>query len=181
MKKELIIIVGYQTQDRGIGMEGKLPWKSIPTDMKHFEEKTSGHTVIMGRDTYRSIPEKFRPLRKRENIVVTKTQTQQHFPDEVIVAGHLPEAIMKASREKIFLIGGEGIYKEIMERNLANTILATIIHPEKLFACDRFFPELGTNWQAVSTGEKGLDEKSGLLIQFVTFKNKSAPFPLGEV
>lgn len=175
MQKQIIIIVAYAAGSRAIGKNGGLPWKDIPTDMKRFAEKTKGHTVIMGRDTYWSIPEKYRPLSGRENIVVTATQTQKHFPDEVVVCTGLEQALKRASREKIFLIGGVGIYKEAMEKGLANSILATIVYNESQDA-DRFFPEIGNQWKNVFSSPKGFDEKTGIAIQFATFINKRNPF-----
>jgi dihydrofolate reductase len=174
MHKEIIIIVAYAANNRAIGRNGGLPWKNIPTDMKRFAEETSGHTVIMGRDTYWSIPEKYRPLSERQNIVVTTTQTQKDFPDSVIVCTSLDEALKKSSHQKIFLIGGTGIYQEAMNRGLANTILATIVYLE-LEPCDRFFPEMGNEWQNIAQEQKGLDEKTGIPIRFVTFMNRKNP------
>lgn len=175
MQKQVIIVVAYAAEDLAIGRNGGLPWENIPTDMNRFAEKTKGHTVIMGRDTYWSIPEKYRPLSGRENIVITATQTQKNFPDEVVVCGSLDEAVRRSSREKIFLIGGSGIYKEAVERGLANTILATIVHADPE-TCDRFFPKIGSEWKNVFTGSKVIDQKTGISIQFITLMNKKNPF-----
>lgn len=59
------------TEERLIGKDGQLPWH-IPEDLKHFQNLTKGKIVIMGKNTYYSLPEKYRPLPKRRNIVLTR-------------------------------------------------------------------------------------------------------------
>lgn len=175
MHPEIIIIVAYAAHNRAIGKNGNLPWKNISADMKRFADETKGHTVIMGRDTYWSIPEKYRPLSGRENIVVTQSQTQQDFPDGVIICTNLDEALQKAGKGKIFLIGGSGIYNEAMERNLANTLLVTIVH-KTIEDADRFFPKITPDWVTLHQGLVGKDESSGIPIQFLTMTNKKKSF-----
>lgn len=67
MKINLIVAA---SENNVIGKKNDLPW-SLPNDMNYFKLKTLGHTVIMGRKNYISIPEKFRPLPNRENIILT--------------------------------------------------------------------------------------------------------------
>ena len=68
MKTSLIVAMDL---DRGIGKNNDLMWH-LPNDMKFFKETTSGHVVVMGRKNYESIPERFRPLPNRENVVLTR-------------------------------------------------------------------------------------------------------------
>jgi dihydrofolate reductase len=142
----------------------------------------------MGRDTWLSIPEKYKPLKGRDNIVVTSTMDRRHFPDGVAVAPSLDQAISIAKKyagennsidKKIFLIGGQGIYQEAIERNIANTILATIIHDPTGPECDRFFPEI-KNFSVMKQGKIGKDPTTEYSMQFCMFKNNKNPYPLGS-
>lgn len=78
VKPYAIHVVVAATEDWGIGKDGKLPW-TLPGDMAYFRKVTSEagagkvNAVIMGRKTWASIPEKFRPLRERKNVVLSKT------------------------------------------------------------------------------------------------------------
>ena len=177
MQKEIIIIVAYLANNRGIGFQGNLPWKPIPADMARFKKETAGSTVIMGRDTWLSIPEKFRPLAGRQNIIVSKTLDPHTLHDNVILVHTIDQALTKSVHDKIFMIGGEGIYKEVMERSIANTLMATIIHDN--LDCDRFFPAIPNHWKIVYQGTKSMDPTTETMVQFVTFKNIRNSFPLG--
>lgn len=106
MDKELIIIVAI-AQNGVIGNGNKLPWK-LPDDMKFFSDTTKGHTVIMGRKSWDSIPSKFKPLPDRRNIVLSKTFTAIQGCD---VFDDLQKAI-DSSTGKVFIIGGAEIYSD---------------------------------------------------------------------
>ena len=106
----------------------------IPGDLHHFKELTMGHTVIMGRRTFASIG---RPLPGRENIIVTSTLYE--IPGCIIVRS-LAEALELASREIIFIIGGQQLYKEALP--LAEYLDLTFVDAEP--EGDTFFPEV--NW-----------------------------------
>ena len=67
----IISLIAALTRNHIIGKDNRLPWH-LPDDMKYFMQTTKGHMVIMGRKNYDSIPEKFRPLPNRTNIVVTR-------------------------------------------------------------------------------------------------------------
>ena len=66
----IALVVAWAGRERVIGRDGGLPWH-LPSDMKHFRELTTGGTVVMGRRTWESIPERFRPLPERRNIVLS--------------------------------------------------------------------------------------------------------------
>jgi len=74
-KMKLTLIVAI-SDNNVIGANGKVPWH-IPEDLKRFKELTIGHPVIMGRKTYDSLPDKFRPLPDRENIVLSSSLESQ--------------------------------------------------------------------------------------------------------
>lgn len=117
-------IVVAATRSMGIGIDGHLPWK-LPTDMKFFKKITSytassskKNAVIMGRNTWESIPEKFRPLPGRLNVVLSRTIKTIDSHDDVIVSESLDAALaLLASQphstivESIFVIGGGQVYR----------------------------------------------------------------------
>jgi dihydrofolate reductase len=141
-KISLIAAIGANT--RALGKDGDLIWH-IPDDLKRFKTITSGHLVIMGRKTWESIPEKFRPLPGRLNIVVTRNP--EYIAEGAEVCTSLSEAIEKAkeiseadTEAEIFVIGGGELYKEALP--LAEKLYLTLIHEEK--DGDVFFPEYET-------------------------------------
>ena len=138
MKHPHISIIVAAAENNAIGKNNDLIW-NLPSDMKYFRDTTVGHCVIMGRKNYDSIPEKYRPLANRTNIIITR---QKNFvaPD-CIVVGSIEEAIKKAreiSDKEIFIIGGAQIYAQSIE--LADKIYLTRVHHS--FDGDAFFPEL---------------------------------------
>jgi dihydrofolate reductase len=140
-----------------IGKDNALIWH-LPADMKFFKEKTTGHCIITGRKNYESIPEKFRPLPNRTNIVITR-QPDYKAPGAVIV-GSIEDAIEKAKKtgdQEIFIIGGAEIFKQSLR--YADRIYLTIIH--HFFEGDVFFPEINkAEWREVSRIRGPLDEKN---------------------
>ena len=137
----ITIVVAYSAGNRVIGRDGKLPWH-IPEDLANFKEMTLNQVVIMGRKTWQSLPEKYKPLPNRINIIVTK------FPSEntkdVFYEASVEDGIDLAKRlyadKEIFLIGGAQLYKYAIDHNLADRIIASEIHEE--YEGDTFFPEL---------------------------------------
>lgn len=101
------------TKERVIGKENKLPWPTIKEDLDHFRTLTSNHSVIMGRKTYISIPEKFRPLPKRNNIIVSSAMPEHKGID---VVRSIDQAIERARsyKNEIFIIGGASIYEQTL-------------------------------------------------------------------
>lgn len=96
-----------------IGQNNKLMWKQ-KADMDLFKALTTGGTVVMGRNTWESIPEKFRPLPNRTNIVISKTLIS--IPDAIVVDSILAAIRMAQSlnTDKLWFIGGQRIYKEAL-------------------------------------------------------------------
>lgn len=140
---EINIIVSF-CKNFGIGINNTIPWK-ISEDIDYFKNLTNGHTVLMGKDTYLSIPEKRRPLKNRFNIVITSTPDDFVSNSDVLFCS-LVDAIRFLEREnshhylklskKCFIIGGEKIYDYFM--TIANNIYITQI--DKIYKCDRYFP-----------------------------------------
>ncbi len=178
--REIIIIVALQKTDRGFGYRGKLPWPNISTDMEHFKKLTVGNTVIMGRKTLESIPERFRPLPERKNIIVSKTFDPKDLPKDTVLAKNLENAIQAATTPKVFIIGGFELFNRAITENYATTICTTIIDTVAPFPCDRFFPKLSPQWVSLGTSST-TDAVTGFRLKFEILKNKLNPFPLGTI
>lgn len=143
MRDNFSIIVAV-SKNFGIGYEGKLPWK-LKEDINYFKKITTDNIVIMGRKTYESIHDKFRPLPNRINIILSSNpnlRNELNLPDCVEIAHSLDSAILLAQsyKNKIFIIGGEKVYNEAINSPLCNRIYLTNI--ENDFVVDTFFPEI---------------------------------------
>jgi dihydrofolate reductase len=122
----LSIIVAAST-NMVIGKNNDLPW-NLPTDLKYFKSKTLGKKVVMGRKCWESIPEKFRPLPNRENIILTG---QFDYNANGAWTCHDAEMFMSSAilnPTECFIIGGAEIYK--MAFNYADTLYLTRINAE---------------------------------------------------
>jgi len=161
---EIVIIVAV-AKNRVIGRDNQLIW-SIPEDMAHFKALTAGHTVVMGRKTWESLPPRFRPLPGRRNIVVTR-QAAFAAPGAEL-ANSLEAALsLAASDETLFIIGGEQIYRQAML--LATRLEITEIDLEP--AGDAWFPEIAAaDWQ--QTSKKTPSSESGTGFSFVSYRRK---------
>ena len=111
MKTTGINIIVATTTNLVIGKDNDIPWY-LPTDLKYFKRITDGHTVIMGRKCWESIPEKYRPLPNRHNIVLTRNK--DYVADGADIHDSLLSALRYCEGDKndIFIIGGAQIYKE---------------------------------------------------------------------
>ncbi len=132
----MIAIIAAIGKNREIGKNNQLLWH-IKADMERFKKLTLGNVVIMGRKTYQSLPQKFRPLPQRINIIVSK---QKDFTsDPIILAPSIEEAIKKAKefKKEIFIAGGASIYEQTLL--LADKLYLTLVEKEFPDA-DAFFP-----------------------------------------
>lgn len=144
------IIIAAVSENRVIGKDGDIPWH-YPEDLKHFKKKTMDHPVIMGSSTYRSLPEDFKPLPGRKNIVLTRSGVE--VKESVNVANSLDEAwqIAEENDEKAFIIGGETIYEQTLDE--ADKLVITRIHEE--FNGDTFFPEWNKeDWKEIEREDR---------------------------
>lgn len=140
----MIGLIWAQAHDRVIGLDGVMPWH-LPEDLAHFKAVTLGAPVIMGRKTWESLPERFRPLPGRRNIVVTRDT--QWSSDGAETTFSLDEAVARASEglensDFIWIIGGGQIFTQSLAR--ADRIELTEINT--MVAGDSFAPELGDEW-----------------------------------
>ncbi len=134
------IAIVAMSENRVIGREGAIPWR-IKGEQKRFKEFTTGHTVVMGRKTWESLPAKNRPLPDRLNIVLSSSLDLDDFGADpsVHIARSLDElpAPDSARPGKLFIIGGEEIYRQALP--LCHEILLTRVFGE--FEGDAVFPE----------------------------------------
>lgn len=151
MKLYLIVAA---CEGMGIGINGGLPW-CLKEEVKYFARMTKTvqdpkkkNAVIMGRKTWESIPEKFRPLKDRLNVVLSRQTAFSLNNPNTIVCASLPDALKHLAQkedelETLWLIGGHSLYSEAMEKRLVDRIYLTEIQGR--FECDTFFPEINTN------------------------------------
>jgi dihydrofolate reductase len=148
-----------------IGRAGGLPWH-LPEDMAHFKRLTMGRPVIMGRKTWDSLPQRFRPLPGRTNIVVSR---QPGWKEEGAVrAGSLREAIaLCAGEEQAWVIGGADIYAQALP--LAHRVEVTEIDAD--YEGDAYAPALGPQWREVARERH--HSADGLGYDFVSYRQTS--------
>jgi dihydrofolate reductase len=159
----MISIIVAISKNNCIGKDGQLPWH-IPEDMKHFKKITMNKTVVMGRKTWASIPDRFRPLPGRKNVVITR-QKDYAVPEGVEVFNSLDVAFEQHKSEKIIIIGGGEIYRQSLDK--ADRLYVTQIDQE-VESCDAFFPEINSKtWK-----ETERQEHQGFT--FVTYKRRTA-------
>ena len=145
-----------------IGRDGQLPWH-LPADLAHFKQTTLGQAVVMGRKTWDSLPERFRPLPGRTNIVITR-QTDWHAPG-ALVAHSLEQAMsLCPAPGPLWVIGGAEIYAQALP--LASTVVVTEIDVE--VPGDAHAPKLGTEWKEMTRLLQ--QNEDGLSYSFVTYK-----------
>lgn len=132
------IIAALGEKTRAIGKGGKLLWH-IPEDMRRFKELTMGHPVIMGRKTWESIPEKFRPLPGRANIVVTRQAGYEATGAMVVYSLENARAAAARARgaDEIFIVGGGELYREALP--IADRLYLTLVGDDA--EGDTLFPE----------------------------------------
>lgn len=156
----MISIIAAVAANRAIGFENKLLYW-LPNDLKRFKALTTGHTIIMGRRTFESLPKGALP--NRRNIVLSRTATE--FPGCNCYAS-LQEALAHCSEEEdVYIIGGASVYKQALA--IADRLCLTEIHdtPEK---ADVFFPEF-KGWKEVRREEHATDEKHHQPYAFVDY------------
>ena len=126
-------------KDRGIGRNNDLMWH-LPKDMRFFRETTLDHVVIMGRKNYDSIPLKYRPLDRRENVILTRNKSFQ--AQNCTIHNSLNDAVASFKNEKerkVFIIGGGQVYKEALDLDLVLEMYITEVN--STYGADTFFPD----------------------------------------
>lgn len=146
---KLLKLIVCCDNELGIGKKNDLPWKN-KTEMKLFKNKTIGkenNCVIMGSNTYISIPERYRPLEKRKNIVISSKLKQKEFNDIVVVNSHYEviDLLKNEEYDEYWLIGGAYVYDFFLKyyKTFIDEIHISILNNS--YDCDRFFPKINTH------------------------------------
>jgi len=141
-------------RNRLIGQGSGLPWR-LPDEIRRFKEITMGHPVLMGRKTYETIPQKFRPLPGRTNIILTRQQ--EYDAPGCIVVHSLQEALSAVSpEEELMVIGGSQLFDALLP--IVDRLYLTEIDDE--YEGDVYFPALDMNqWREVAREEHPRDDR----------------------
>ena len=158
----LSIIACISQTNRAIGHQNRLLYH-IKSDLTRFRELTTGHTIIMGRKTYESLPNGALPHRR--NIVVSRSMKEMEGCE---VYPNLEAALKAAeSPQEIFIIGGESIYRQSL--HVARKLYLTVVDDAPQQA-DAFFPEINPEeWELI---EKEMRNENGLSFSFLTYLKK---------
>ena len=159
----MITIIAAIGKNNELGKDNDLIWY-LPADLKRFKKVTTGHTIIMGRNTFESIG---KPLPNRRSIIITRNKNYKQEGCEVVHS--LEEAINLVQGEKAFIIGGAQIYKESLEKGLADQLDITQVHQN--FEADVFFPEIDPKtWQEFSREDFEADDKNKFDFSFLQYR-----------
>jgi dihydrofolate reductase len=164
MPRPILTLIAAVARNGVIGLNNTLPWR-LAADLKHFKALTLGHTVIMGRKTWESLPGRFRPLPGRRNVVVTRNGS--YHAEGATVATSLPAAISAGGSDETFVIGGAELYAAALP--LADRLQLTEI--EASFEGDTYFPSIDQSHWRQSARETHHDD-AGLDYAFVTYQRR---------
>jgi dihydrofolate reductase len=161
-----ISIVAAIADDYAIGYKKKLPW-NLPADMKHFKALTTGHTVLMGKRTFESLPNG--PLPNRKNIVLTTIFTEA-VREGYFEAESMEDAMeLSSNADNVFVIGGSAVYQQCLD--FADSMYITWVHGE--FPADTYFPEIDfSKWNEVSREDCPADEANKYPYTFSVYEKK---------
>ena len=161
--KNISIIVAI-AENFAIGKNNHLLFH-LPNDLKRFKEITSGHSLIMGRNTLLSLPKW--PLPKRRHIVITDKKDDVFPGCEVVFS--IDEAIEKVKGEKeVFIIGGGMVYRQFYP--VAGKLYLTLVH--KSFDADVYFPEIDYSKWKENSCEDFFDEKNGFEYSYLNLERE---------
>ena len=162
----IVSLIVAISNNRAIGKNNQLIW-NLPKDMKFFMDSTTSHPVIMGRKNYESIPEKYRPLKNRTNIIITRNKSYE--ANGCLVVNSIEESLRCMNfeeNEEVFIIGGGEIYRKFLDLGLINRMYIT--HIDEFFEGDTFFPEVNLNgWDSkeIMTHIKDIDNPHSFKIR----------------
>ena len=161
----MITIIAAVAKNGAIGFENKLIYW-LPNDLKRFKQLTTGHTVVMGRKTFESLPKGALP--NRRNIVLSRQKRDFEGCD---CYPSLRKALATCQAdEQVFIIGGASIYKEALA--VADRLCLTEIDDTPAQA-DTFFPEIGEEWQEIAHEIHEQDERHAHRYAFVDYIKKN--------
>ncbi|MCD4735038.1 MAG: dihydrofolate reductase [Bacteroidales bacterium] len=158
-----ISIIVAVAENNAIGKDNKLLWH-LSEDLKRFKHLTKGHTVVMGKKTYFSLP--FRPLSNRRNLVLTDIPGEEI--DGCVMAYSIEDAVSKFDKDdETFIIGGASIYAQFLP--LADKLYITKVHES--FEADTFFPGIDPEHWLLVSSEKftKTDERNPFPFTYLTY------------
>lgn len=160
-----ISIIVAIAKNNGIGKDNKLLWH-IAADLKRFKKITTGHTVIMGKNTFYSLPSG--PLKNRRNIVITDNPADRFEGCETV--NTIEEALAHCDKQKEnFVIGGASVYRQFLPH--ASKLYLTLV--DQSFEADTYFPEINpAEWEEISRELPELEEKHEFKYEFIVLKRK---------
>ena len=166
-RDSMITIIAAIAKNNALGKDNDLIWH-LPADLKRFKKITSGHHILMGRNTFESIG---KPLPNRTTIIITRNKN--YFKDGCLIAHSIEDALdLVEDDENIFILGGAQIYKETIAKGLVDQLDITQVHQE--FEADAFFPEIDLNiWEEVKREDYKADEKNKYDYSFISFRKKT--------
>ena len=165
----MISIIANVARNRAIGFKNKLIYW-LPNDMKRFKSLTTGHTIIMGRNTYLSLPKGALP--NRRNIVLSRQYRSGGFPNPpgCETFASLEEALKHcAADEDIYIIGGASVYRQAMP--IADRLCLTEVDDAPAEA-DTFFPSYKDDWKETWRENHETDERHAHRYAFVDYIRK---------
>lgn len=159
----MINLIAAVARNRAIGYQNKLLYW-LPNDLKRFKALTTGHTIVMGRRTFESLPKGALP--NRRNIVLSRSNDA--FPGTETFASI--DEVLSACKadEEIYVIGGASIYKQFLP--IADRLCLTEIDDVPTEA-DAFFPDY-SDWKLISSEEHDIDERHSFRYRFVDYVRK---------
>ena len=160
----MITVIAAIATNNALGKDNDLIWH-LPADLKRFKKVTTGHYIIMGRNTYESIG---KPLPNRTTIIITRNKN--YFKEGCLIANSLEQAVEMSKEEaQVFIIGGAQIYKETIAKNLAQQLDITLVHKD--FEADVYFPEIDAKiWKEIARENFKADEKNKLDYSFISYQ-----------
>jgi dihydrofolate reductase len=152
-------LIWAEAKDGVIGAEGGMPW-NVPEDLAHFKEITLGSPVVMGRKTWDSLPERFRPLVGRENIVITRQQ------DWTAEGARRAATVSEAVRglERVWIIGGAEIFRQV----IGDADRLEVTELDLKVDGDAFAPAK-TGWRLIDAGA-WQTSRSGIRYRFTAYE-----------
>ena len=159
----MISIIAAVAKNRAIGFQNKLIYW-LPNDLKRFKALTTGHTIIMGRNTYLSLPKGALP--NRRNVVLSRSA--KAFPDCEVFPS-LEKALKSCKDdEQVYIIGGAKVYEQAID--FADRLCLTEINDTPKEA-DAFFPDY-SGWHEVWRENHGVDERHAFPYAFVDYERQ---------
>ena len=150
------------SQNWGIGRDNRLLF-SLPTDMKHFRATTLNATVIMGRNTLLSLPNR-RPLPKRRNLILSTSLPEAEGLEVLRSIPELLERVAGLDRNTVWVMGGCQVYRDLLP--YCDRVVLTRVYADA--AADCFFPDLDAlGWRAEARG--AVQEENGLRFRFFDY------------